>query len=167
MTASGIADALQLGTWTPAPDPEAALSRLLVGSLGLAAAVLAVLVIVRLVTGTLGGVSSDGGRGDLPRQPAALGPTTTVVLGLVTLVAVAVALRGTIAAAARAVASSESGLHTLWMQTAADGLAATGSILLVAGLVEWVLLRRAQRRALWLDEAQARAERRASGSGRR
>lgn len=149
----------------PAGALDAAVGRLVSGTVAIAGVVLLVVALVALATGGLGLVSTAD------RRRLSLGPiglrAGTAIGGSVGILILALAiLRGTVAGAARAPAASEAGLTLLWGGTALRVLAVMAGLLALAGVLELVASRWANRRALFQTEAQARSEAR-SGGGRR
>jgi hypothetical protein len=171
--AAAVSRWLGLGALAPHPpaavDPGAmlagALQRLVAGTLGIAAVVLAVVTIVTLLSGGLGFVSSTERR-RLGLAATGSQPLAAVVGAIALGIGAVALLRGVVAGAARAPAASEAGLAALWSGAASRVLVVMAAVLAVAGALELIASRRANRRALYQTEAQARAEARSGGGGR-
>jgi hypothetical protein len=162
----------ELATWVglgelaqaPAEALRGALDRLVIGTLAIAAVVVGVVVTIGIASGSVGPVSSAERR-RLSIDPVRMRAVPVIVGSLVLVMFVAELLRGVVAGAARAPAASEAGLAILWSGTASRVLSSMVGLLAIAGVLELVLSRRANRRALFQTEAQARSD--AQGSGGR
>lgn len=107
-------------------------------------------------TGSLGWV--EGGRSRLGRVGRIGSSVGLGVVAAAVIVALALAIRGVVAGAARGVDASEAGLLALWVEWLRRVLLAAGIVSLIAAALEVVMMRGAIVRALYQTRVEAEEE---------